>query len=135
MSKELETALVRAGGFHYGAAYNRTAFEKTSSSVPSLGPLVNFRGTFVGGGLNTIFRPQSTATPTPLPVPAPGDNVLELNLTSETLSFSKSLGSVPNRGEVQGDIFLNGVPYLQTINDITIPSQPVGIHFEVPRDR
>jgi len=31
---------------------------------------------------------------------------------------------------VQGDIFLNGVPYLQTINDVTVPSQPVGIHFE-----
>jgi hypothetical protein len=48
----------------------------------------------------------------------------------ETLSFSPSLGSVPNRGEVQGDIFLNGVPYLQSISDITVPTQPVGIHFE-----
>jgi hypothetical protein len=46
------------------------------------------------------------------------------------LSFSKSLGSVPNRGEVQGDIFLNGVPYLQSISDITIPIQPTGIHLE-----
>ena len=37
---------------------------------------------------------------------------------------------MPNRGEVQGDIFLNGVPYLQTITDVTVPSQPIGIHFE-----
>jgi hypothetical protein len=47
------------------------------------------------------------------------------------LSFSKSLGSVPNRGSnAQADIFLNGVPYLQTISDITIPGLIVGIHFE-----
>jgi hypothetical protein len=48
-----------------------------------------------------------------LPVPV-SDNILELNLTSESLSFSPSLGAVPNRGSnPQGDIFLNGVPYLQ----------------------
>jgi hypothetical protein len=58
-----------------------------------------------------------------------GDNVLELNLTSEVLDFSKPLGSVPNRGMVQGDIFLNGVPYQQSINDVT-NAQPVGIHLE-----
>ena len=35
--------------------------------------------------------------------------MLELNLTLETLSFSPSLGSVPNRGSgQQGDIFLTG---------------------------
>lgn len=99
-----------------------------------LGPLVSFAGTFAGLGLNTIFRPDNAATQTPLPNPVtpglPRDNVLEINLTSETLCFSTSLGSVPNRGEVQGDIFLNGVPYLQKINDVTVPSQPVGIHFE-----
>ena len=27
------------------------------------------------------------------------------------------LGSVPNRGREQADIFLNGVPYLQSISD------------------
>jgi hypothetical protein len=55
--------------------------------------------------------------------------VLELNLTAESLSFSPSLGSVPNRGLVQGDVFLNGVPYLQTVSDVTT-GQPVGIHVE-----
>lgn len=98
---------------------------------PSLGPLAAFAGAFSGSGFNTIFRPDSTQTPTPLPVPVPGtDNVLELNLTSETLTFSPGLGSVPNRGMVQGDIFLNGVPYLQAINDVTIAGQSVGIHAE-----
>src|SRR6185437_4698268 len=64
------------------------------------------------------------------PVAATDDNLLELNLTEETLSFSPSLGAVPNRGEVQADINLNGVPYLQVINDVTIAGQSTGIHFE-----
>jgi len=97
---------------------------------PDLGPLAAFTGNWHGNGFNTIFRPNNTVTPTPLPQPVGGDNILELNLTSETLSFSSSLGSVPNRGMVQGDIFLNGVPYLQAINDITIAGKPVGIHLE-----
>jgi hypothetical protein len=96
---------------------------------PDLGPLANFIGAWQGNGFNTIFRPDNAQTPTPLPTPAGGDNVLELNLTAESLSFSPSLGSVPNRGEVQGDVFLNGVPYLQTISDVTM-GQPVGIHVE-----
>jgi hypothetical protein len=99
---------------------------------PSLGPLTAFVGTWKGSGFNTIFRPNNDKTPTPLPTPVPGsDNILELNITSETLSFSPSLGSVPNRGsDPQGDIFLNGVPYLQVINDVTNPGRTVGIHVE-----
>jgi hypothetical protein len=103
---------------------------------PPLGPLTAFVGDWVGNGFNTIFRPDSTATPTKLPnpippPPPPRDNVLELNLTSERLTFSKSLGSVPNRGTAtQADAFLNGVPYLQVINDITTPGESVGIHVE-----
>jgi hypothetical protein len=103
---------------------------------PPLGPLAAFVGDWVGNGFNTIFRPDNTVTPTPLPNPVPPpppprDNILELNLTSESLSFSPSLGSVPNRGTTpQGDIFLNGVPYLQTIKDITIHGESVGIHVE-----
>jgi hypothetical protein len=103
---------------------------------PPLGPLSAFVGDWVGNGFNTIFRPDNNVTPTPLPNPVPPpppprDNILELNLTSENLTFSRSLGSVPNRGTTpQGDIFLNGVPYLQTIKDITIHGESVGIHFE-----
>jgi hypothetical protein len=103
---------------------------------PPLGPLSDFVGDWVGNGFNTIFRPDSTASPTKLPnavppPPPPQDNILELNLTSETLSFSKSLGSVPNRGTgAQPDAFLNGVPYVQSINDITIHGETVAIHFE-----
>jgi hypothetical protein len=103
---------------------------------PPLGPLSAFVGDWSGNGFNTIFRPDSAATPTKLPNPVPApppprDNILELNLTSESLSFSKSLGSVPNRGTAaQPDAFLNGVPYLQTVSDITIHGEKVGIHFE-----
>ena len=127
----LEAAVSLPSGFRFGEVSSLTALRAISSSVPGLGPLANFTGTFAGNGFNTIFRPDSAATPTPLPIPVAGsDNVLELNLTSETLSFSKSLGSVPNRGMMQGDVFLNGVPYLQSISDITVPSQPTGIHLE-----
>ncbi len=58
-------------------------------------------------------------------------------MTTETISFSSSPGRVPNRGlEAQNDIFLNGVPYVQAINDVTNPNTgkgdaaPIGIHFE-----
>jgi hypothetical protein len=104
-------------------------------ATPSLGPLAAFVGNWAGSGFNTIFRPDSLKTPTVLPVkvppgPLPQDNILELNLTSENLSFSKDLGTVPNRGTgSQADVFLNGVPYLQAINDVT-NGKPVGIHLE-----
>lgn len=106
------------------------------AAVPEpLGPLAAFSGDFAGNGFNTIFRPDSTASPTPLPVKPPptppNDNILELNLTAETLSFSKNLGSVPNRGSgTQPDVFLNGIPYVQQINDITIHGESTPIHFE-----
>jgi hypothetical protein len=97
--------------------------------APTLGPLSAFTGTFTGPGFNQIFRPDS-GSPTKLPHPVRSNNLLELNLTSQTLSFSRPLGSVPNRGEVQPDIFLNGVTYLLTVSDITNPAKPIGIHFE-----
>ena len=126
----LEPALLQPSGFRFGEVSSLTALRDSVSSVPSLGPLSAFTGTFRGSGFNTIFRPD-LGSPTHLPLPVAGsDNLLELNLTEETLSFSPSLGSVPNRGEVMPDIFLNGVPYLQVISDVTVPSQPVGIHFE-----
>ena len=102
--------------------------------IPSLGPLADFTGSWVGNGFNTIFRPDNTISKSSesLPKPlAPGDNILELNLTAETLTFSPSLGSVPNRGlSQQQDIHLNGFPYFQAINDVTDPAHPVGIHAE-----
>jgi LysM repeat protein len=98
---------------------------------PPLGPLAAFTGDFTGHGFNTIFRPQNPTTPTDILNQQPNsDNILELNLTVETLSFSDSLGSVPNRGRAQGDIFLNGVPYRQSISDVTDPLKATPIHLE-----
>jgi hypothetical protein len=98
-------------------------------ATPHLGPLAAFKGTFHGNGFNQIFRPD-LGTPTKLPVAVPSDNLLELNLTSHTLSFSPQFGTVPNRGEVTPSIFLTGLSYLLTVTDITNPAKPVGIHFE-----
>jgi len=128
----LSTALSLPSSFSIAEVTDTRAVRTAAltSSPPTLGPLAAFVGTWTGTGFNTIFRPDSKQTPTPLPIPITGsDNILELNLTSETLSFSSSLGAVPNRGMVQGDIFLNGVPYLQSINDVT-NGAPVGIHLE-----
>ena len=109
---------------------------KAGTPPPDLGPLAAFAiRKWKGSGLNTIFRPDNSQTPTPLPNPVtpglPRDNVLEINLTSESLVFSPSLGAVPNRGtSPQGDIFLNGFTYLQTVNDVTFPGRKTGIHVE-----
>lgn len=129
----LERAFSVPSGFRFREVSNRTERRAAVTPTAPLGPLAAFTGTFRGSGFNTIFRPDSDKTPTGLPTPlaGPSDNVLELNLTQETLSFSPSLGDVPNRGTgTQADAFLNGVPYVQAIQDVTIPSQPAGIHFE-----
>lgn len=109
-----------------------------------LGVIASFPGVWQGIGFNQIFRPNSGATPTKLPIPVsppppapPNDSVLELNLTRETLSFSSPLGEIPNRGfGGQGDIFLNGVTYVQSIDDVANPDTgkrdgtPINIHIE-----
>jgi hypothetical protein len=117
-----------------------------TTTPPPLGVLSNFTGTYAGTGFNTIFRPNSDAPTTtifpnpvtPAPPTTPSENVLELNLTTETLTFSKPLGKVPNRGlQTQNDILLNGVPYVQSISDVTNiltgkadDPNPIPIHFE-----
>lgn len=129
LSAPLTTALSLPSDFQFDAVHATAAAAQHTAS-PALGPLAHFTGAFRGHGFNTIFRPNNPQTPTHLPTgPAGGDNVLELNLTDETLSFSPALGSVPNRGSVQGDAFLNGVPYLQTISDVTT-GRAIGIHLE-----
>lgn len=91
---------------------------------------------FAGTGFNTIFRPNNALPTTTFPNP-PNTAVLELNLTTEELWFSKRLGTVPNRGfGGQGDIFLNGIPYMQTVRAVTNPDTgradgtPYDIHAE-----
>ncbi|KAJ1323121.1 heme-binding protein [Microdochium nivale] len=80
----------------------------------------------------TFPKPVNPAPPAP-----PNSAILELNLTEEELSFSKPLGSVPNRGlDKQGDIFINCVSYIQVVKDVTntatgkADGNPIGIHME-----
>jgi hypothetical protein len=120
-------------GFRFDEVTSSRFPKPVATPAPPLGPLSAFTGTFNGAGFNIIFRPNNAFTPTHLPTPVVpvSDNILELNLTAETLTFSSSLGAVPNRGSnPQGNVFLNGVPYLQVINDVTIPHQATGIHLE-----
>ncbi|KAL3605191.1 hypothetical protein FPOAC2_00133 [Fusarium poae] len=112
----------------------------SNGSPPSpLDALEEFKGCFRGFGFNTIFRPGSRRTPTIFdkkPTDTNDDNVLQLNLTSETQTFGNSLGEIPNRGLFdQADIDLTGFPYTQTIIDAMPPregdnAEPPIIHFE-----
>lgn len=146
-SSVVSPALARQTDFTFRAVDGSRPFEVAARAAAALaghplpndapadlGPLVLFTGNFRGIGFNTIFRPDSSATPTkfnnPIGPGNPRDNVLELNLTEEVLSFSANLGQVPNRGSGgQADITLNAVPYLQSITDVTFPKR-AGIHFE-----
>ncbi|CAI6339890.1 unnamed protein product [Periconia digitata] len=105
-------------------------------------PLAQFQGAYAGNGFNLIFRPRPSDDATPFeqtPV-GPNDNILELNLTTEQLTFGETIGDIPNRGlniNNQSDITLGGFPYLQTIQDVTNRetgkgdrTNPTGIHFE-----
>jgi hypothetical protein len=104
----------------------------STTSAP-LGPLAAFTGKWVGRGFNTIFRPYAKTDNQCFPPSNKGqldDAVLELNLTAESLSFGPNLGSITNRGfETQEDIVLSGVPYLQSISDVTT-SPARSIHLE-----
>lgn len=123
----------------------------TSSSAKEapLGPLSAFVGKFRGVGFNTIFRPNSGppvpetdrtlfhAAVNPPPPSPPNEQTLELNLTTETLTFAPSLAQVFNRGLIkQGDIVLNGIPYEQRVFDVSNTTTgkadgvPQAIHFE-----
>jgi hypothetical protein len=78
--------------------------------LANLGLLAELAGTWQGGGFNLVARPDfqdQTAT------------FLELNLTSETLSFTPISSAIPNRGFLQPDIALFGLTYLQQISDAT----------------
>lgn len=99
----LQNALSIPAEFRFDEVSSLAEPKAAPTPAPGLGPLAAFAGTFRGKGFNTIFRPD-LGSPTRLPVPATDDNLLELNLTEEALSFSPSLGAVPNRAEVHADI-------------------------------
>ncbi|MDQ6835749.1 MAG: heme-binding protein [Actinomycetota bacterium] len=82
-----------------------------------LGPLAQLPGTWKGHGFNTIWRPHHGGQ----------DRFLELNLTSETLVFTKINGAIPNRGFLMPDINMFGLTYMQQIQET---SGGAGLHIE-----
>ncbi len=78
--------------------------------LTNLGPLAEFAGTWQGSGFNIAARPDFQNQ---------GNVVLELNLTSDTLSFDPIPAVIHNRGFSQPDIELFGLSYLQHSHDVT----------------
>jgi hypothetical protein len=97
---------------------------KALAAANPLGPLADLPGTWKGQGFNTIWRPHQVGLPGD---PPKQDRFLELNLTTETLEFTRIPGTIPNRGLLQPDIELVGVTYLQQITDKIAKA---GIHVE-----
>ena len=84
-----------------------------------LGPLAPLPGTWSGTGFNAIWRPHNPDSPQ--------DRFLELNLTNETIVFSKIPGQIPNRGLLMPDINMSGIAYLQQISEA---NNGPALHFE-----
>jgi hypothetical protein len=96
--------------------------EVTADVTPAadpLGPLAELPGTWKGHGFNTIWRPHHPDSPQ--------DRFLELNLTTETLVFTKINGAIPNRGLLMPDISMFGITYMQQISET---SSGTGLHIE-----
>jgi len=80
-------------------------------TLERLGPLKELPGTWVGKGFNLVSLPNGQNANKPLPF------FLKLNITTETLTFTKIGGPIPNRGSSQGDIFFVGLHYFQQVSD------------------
>ena len=92
--------------------------QPTAQAANPLGNLAELPGKWVGHGFNAIWRPHH---------PSSQDRFLELNLTKETLAFTKINGPIPNRGLAMHDINLFGLTYMQQIAEA---SNGNGLHIE-----
>lgn len=108
----------------------------TAESVPesdglTLGPLMDFPGTWEGSGFNLIEIPNRNQDPNVQPPPADKFKLI-LNNTFETLTFTGIPGGIINRGNVQGDIEYLSMHYLQQVIDVNVPEgqNGRGIHLE-----
>lgn len=103
------------------AAERKTAKGFAPPTRAALGPLTSLPGTWEGTGFNVIWRPNFT------PGNPAQDRFLELNLTSEKIEFSESIGDIPNRGLLQKDITMQGLTYMQKVFDSNMQA---GLHVE-----
>jgi hypothetical protein len=92
------------------------------SATAALGPLAGLAGNWSGRGFNAIWRPHRNKS----------DHFLELNVTNDQIDLEVINGLIPNRGSVQGQIFMSGLQYLQQISDanVTVDGNPAGLHLE-----
>jgi hypothetical protein len=103
--------------------------DETAAAAPTgdpLGPLADLPGpgetpgTWVGHGFNAIWRPH--------PLASGHDRFLELNLTDDTIVFTRIKGEIPNRGLDMPNINMQGITYMQQINEAGNPA--AGLHIE-----
>jgi hypothetical protein len=106
-----------------GAADAPAALVAPASAVApralDFGPLSQLEGVWRGNGFNTIWRPHFPSDPQA--------EFLELNMTTETLAFTKISGAIPNRGLLNPDINMVGLTYMQQIAQT---EDGAGLHIE-----
>lgn len=95
------------------------AIEALAAGPDPLGALAGLLGTWKGHGFNAIWRPHNPADQQ--------DRFLELNMTDETLVFTRINGPIPNRGLAMPDIDMFGLTYMQQISE---SSTGAGLHIE-----
>jgi hypothetical protein len=93
--------------------------EALAAGPDPLGALAGLLGTWKGHGFNAIWRPHHPADQQ--------DRFLELNMTDETLVFTRINGPIPNRGLAMADIDMFGLTYMQQISE---SSTGAGLHIE-----
>jgi hypothetical protein len=111
-----------AANFVFQPLDNDEETAATAAPDQGLGPLAGLAGNWSGQGFNAIWRPHTGAS----------DHFLELNVTSDAIDLEVINGRIPNRGLVQGQIFMHGLTYLQQISDanVLVNGAPAGLHIE-----
>jgi hypothetical protein len=111
-----------AAGFAFQPLDNDQGTAAPAAATAGLGPLAGLAGNWSGPGFNAIWRPHTGAS----------DHFLELNVTSDGIDLTAINGNIPNRGLVQGQIFFQGLTYLQQISDanVKVDGAPAGLHIE-----
>jgi hypothetical protein len=111
-----------ATGFTFQPLDNGEGLPAAVDATVGLGPLDGLAGNWSGQGFNAIWRPHRGNS----------DHFLELNVTSDQIDLEVINGLIPDRGFVQGQIFMRGLTYLQQISDanVTVDGTPAGLHLE-----